>query len=258
MTRSDSRVLERISGHPLFMARVGVGQFQVHVRTYVRVVRKHHYSCWKGAHRYVRTYNVCCSRTPDALDRDMHAMLLPDVTGIMPPKNVFYEKHGDVDKVFALQFRLCESDLHTKMYSMPTPSLQVRLNWLLHVTQGLGYLHSRKMLHRPGGNTGWPHMYVSKAILLRTVPRSGARTYEGLWILSRGGGPAPFPQQAIQNPLHSTCSAVRTAVRTNRSWVTPALLCKSGRILCFSWYVGTSSRLTSWWTGATPSCATSG
>ena len=123
----------------------------------------------------------------------MQAMLLPDVTGIMPPKNVFYEKDGDVDKVFALQFRLCESDLHTKMYSTPTPSLQVRLNWLLHVTQGLGYLHSRQMLHRPGGNTGWPHMYVSN----RAVGLVRTRGY-GSW--RGGGGPAPFPQQAIQNP----------------------------------------------------------
>ena len=130
----------------------------------------------------------------------MHAMLLPDVTGIMPPKNVFYEKHGDVDKVFALQFRLCESDLHTKMYSTPTTSLQVRLNWLLHVTQGVGYLHSRQMLHRPGGTTGWPHMYVSKAILLRTVPRSGARTYEGLRILARGGRAGTIPPTSHPKP----------------------------------------------------------
>ena len=149
----------------------------------------------------------------------MQAMLLPDVTGIMPPKNVFFEKHGNVDKVFALQFRLCESDL---MCSTPTPSLQVRLNWLLHVTQGLGYLHSRQMLHRPGGNTGWPHMYVSKAILLRTVPRSGARTYEGLWILARGEGRHHSPNKPSKT--HSTALAPPCGllyVQTDRGLLRP-------------------------------------
>ena len=84
-------------------------------------------------------------------------MLLPDVTGLMPPQGVFYVSHGNVDKAFALQFPLCESDLHTKVYSTPAPSLYVRLNWLWHVAQGLAYLHSRKCLHRSGGNKRRPH-----------------------------------------------------------------------------------------------------
>ena len=84
-------------------------------------------------------------------------MLLPDVTGLMPPQGVFYVSHGNVDKAFALQFPLCESDLHSKVYSTPAPSLYMHINWLWHVATGLAYLHSRKCLHRTGGNKRRPH-----------------------------------------------------------------------------------------------------
>ena len=77
-----------------------------------------------------------------------------------------------------------------------------------------------------------------------------------------GGEPEPFPQQARPNPFHSTRSTVRTSVRTYIPIVgnsgRAVYVRGSGRLLCFSCNVGTSSRLTSWWTGKMPSYATLG